>query len=339
MGFFEWLVEPIEEIMQQMRTPIIIEKDIIDPEISFPQYIPKGKLFRPQNFEQYLGQEKAKTILKDYINAMRERQEIMPHILIHGPAGTGKTTLARIIANELEVPFNELITSTIKSSFDLLFKIQMTKGGIIFLDEIHSIERSLGESIYTAMEDFLYNGQPIHPFTLAGATTELGELIETRSPFVDRFKIILELEDYGISELAMMSEQYKNAVFPNDKISKELYVIIAYNSRRTPRMVIRLTECLVYMKGDIRKVLHNFNIIQDGYTYKDLKTLNYIKDNQKGVGLEGLASYLGTSKKNYVSILEPYLLKTNLIVRTGRGRKITDQGIQKILELEKAIRS
>ena len=335
MGFWSWWVEPIEEIINEVRTPIIELREPESTGIIFPEADRQYSIFRPENFDQYIGQERAKTILKDYITAVKERGIPMGHILLYGPAGTGKTTLARIIAKELGIQFNEIIASTIVNSVELLIRIQMAAGGVIFIDEIHALPRSLGESIYTAMEEFKYDGKPISPFTLIGATTELGELVTDRAPFVERFSIPLELEDYKIDELALIAEQYKKMMYPKDIIPQHLYSSLALNSRLNPRTMIRLIQCLIFMKSDISKVLYNFNIIKEGYTHKDLKALKYIQLNEKGVGLEGLASYLGTSKANYTMILEPYLLKNNLIIRSPRGRRITDLGKQKIIELEK----
>ena len=154
-------------------------------------------------------------------------------------------------------------------------------------------------------------------------------------PFVNRFKIPIELEDYNLEELAVMAEQYALSVFPRDEVDSSLYKIIAENSRGNPRTVIRLTEALVYMK-DINKVLRNFGIIKNGYTDKDLKILKYVSLNDKGVGLQGLASYIGTSATNYLVRFEPLLLKKGLILRTPRGRKICPEGLEKIKELENA---
>lgn len=318
--------------------------DNLNEEESFTEIKPtetinniKINSFRPITFDEYIGQEKAKNILKSYIKAVKERKIILPHVLIHGQAGCGKTSLAKIIANELKVNFIETITSTLQDHENLYYKIEETKNGILFLDELHSIERNIAESIYSAMEDFKLEGVPISSFTLIGATTEYGELLKTRKPFVDRFKINIELEDYTNEEIKLLIKQYKEKCFDNDKILDEVYTTISTNCRLTPRIAVRLLETAIYMNGDINKVLKSFSIIKDGYTTKDLKTLKYISMNEKGVGLQGVASYLETSTENYVQEIEPYLLKNHLISRTARGRKISESGKQKIIELEKEI--
>ncbi len=328
-GLFKWIAQPLSDFMDLKDT---------SPNPSITVYNgPRMSSFRPSTFVEYIGQSKAKDILQNtYMKAVRERGITMPHVLLYGCAGTGKTTLARIIANELRVNFREGVTSTLKNPTELISMIDEIDGGVLFLDEIHGIERSLAESIYSIMEDFKYNGMPLKPFTLIGATTELGELIATRRPFVDRFKVPIELADYTLSELAILVKQYKMVSFPHDILDNIIYDEIASNCRRTPRIAIRLLESCVYLKGDIQKVLRNFDIITQGYTLKDLEILKYIELNEKGVGLLGIASYMGTSVNNYTQMWEPYLLRNHLILRTPRGRRISDAGKIKIIELEKA---
>jgi Holliday junction DNA helicase RuvB len=293
----------------------------------------RKSLYRPPTFSEYIGQTNAKELLTAVIQATKTRGSYFPHTLVSGQAGTGKTTLAKIVAHELGVPFTELITSTVDTSFDLLARINETNGGVLFLDEIHGLSRPMAESIYSIMEDFCYNGLNIKPFTMIGATTELGELIKNRRPLVDRFKIKIELDEYTLNELAVIIQHYKSQMFPKDIINGGLFYDIAKNARGNPRLAIGLLENTIYV-GDLTKTLKYFKLIKDGYTLRDLKTLKYISLNEKGVGLQGLTSYLGTSAENYMQDIEPWLLRNNLIVRTPRGRKITPEGQQKIIELE-----
>jgi len=289
--------------------------------------------FRPSTFDEYIGQRKAKRILKNYIKAVKEKNKIMPHILLYGKAGMGKTTLARIIANELEVILGEVITSEILDVETFLKYLEEVDGGILFLDEIHAITRDNAEKLYSIMEDFNYNGMPIKPFTLIGATTEVGEIIRNRRPFYDRFKIIIELEDYTEEDLIQIAKQYQERVF-NENLEEDIYITLAKNCRGTPRTLIRLLEATNYFDKNTEEVLESFGIIKDGFTYKDLKILKYIAQNEKGIGLQGLISYLDTSRYNYLYEIEPYLLKNNCIVRTPRGRKITERGLEIIKMLE-----
>ena len=335
-SLFNWIAEPLSGYSGMVDKPT--------PSITVHS-IPRDTVFRPTRFAEYIGQTKAKDILLNtYMKAVRERSITMPHVLLYGSAGCGKTTLARIIANELGVSFREIVTSTIKDTEEILSIIDYVDGGVVFVDEVHGIPRELAESIYTIMEDFKYNGVLIKPFTLIGATTELGELIQTRKPFVDRFKICLELSDYTIDELTVLLKQYRYIRFPNDILPVEVYITIAENCRKTPRIGISLLEACVYSKGDIQRALTNSNIIIGGYTIKDLEILKYLSDapvNSKGIrtgiGLLGIASYLGTSVTNYTQVLEPYLLRNNLITRTPRGRCLSIAGEIKIKELELAL--
>jgi Holliday junction DNA helicase RuvB len=330
MGLLKWIFAPLDD----MHKPRLTEIVTVDPTMpEYPHDAPQG--YRPTTFDHYIGQSRAKSILQVYIKATQERHRVMPHILIHGRAGCGKTTLAHIVANELGLPFAELTTSTTaKNSWQIINRINEVDGGVLFLDELHSIERNTAEMLYSIMEDFTYNGQPIKPFTLIGATTELGELIKDRRPFVDRFKVRIELEDYTLGDLARVARQYRNMVFPNDEVDPTVYDILAANCRHTPRLLISMMELCVYSKSDTDSVLDSYGILYEGFTRRDMKVLQYLAHNTKGVGLQGLVSYLGTSADNYQHDIEPYLLHNGLLVRTPRGRKITVYGETILKKLE-----
>jgi Holliday junction DNA helicase RuvB len=301
-------------------------KSIQTPVIAIPQAaIFPTFTFRPQKFDEYIGQERNKTILSQYIKIMKARNYIFPHVLIHGKAGMGKTTLARIVAKEMGVPMTEAMSSIFanESVSDITDRLQ---SGFLFIDEIHALPRDIAEQLYPCMEDFKCNGAKIQPFTLVGCTTELGELLKNRKPFIDRFKLIIELQDYTLEELTAIAKQYRQVVFPNDSIPDSIYLALATNCRATPRLLIRLLEATVYFSGDYQTVLKNFGILKDGYTIKDLKLLGYISKT-KGVGAQNIASYLDISATNYLYEIEPYLLKTDMLIRTGKGRTITEAGI------------
>ncbi len=317
-NFAQWLCEPFIE--NKVSELFNYTKDVY--------------IFRPKNFSEYIGQSRVKELLSKQIEGVKKRKRIFPHTLLYGEAGKGKTTLAKIIANELKVNFVECIAGDLEELDDLKNRLSKVNGGVLFQDEIHSLPRDISEKMYPILEDFKYENFNFKPFTLIGATTEVGELLENKKPFYDRFKIKLELEDYEKEDLIKIAEQYKNNVFMNDKLTRKHYETLAENCRGNPRALIGLLESVIYFDGDIDSVLYNFGIISNGYTEKDLKLLKYISLNEKGVGLQGIASYLGTYPKNYIYEIEPFLLKNGLIMRTPKGRKITVKGLKKIEELE-----
>jgi len=284
-------------------------------------------VFTPLRFDEFIGQKRAKMILKKYIEQTEIRKDIMPHILLSScSGGKGKTTLVEIIAKELGVKFVETITSNIEDGklYDLIAEAD---GGILFLDEIHGLKRDQAEKLYTVMERFKVDGKPVKKFTLIGATTELGEIIKDMKPFYDRFKIPIELEDYNEQELSMIGKQYQEKTFElHEHLNSKKLFKIARNSRGTPRNLIKLLEATIYFGGKLDVVLDCFNIIKDGFTKRDLKVLRYIEKNDKGVGLQALSCYLGISTTNFQFEIEPYLLSSDLILRTPRGRKITPEG-------------
>jgi Holliday junction DNA helicase RuvB len=335
--FVDWYTAPVTDIIQNVTEQIkepVCEEENNNMKPILPVNPTPAVLYRPISFTEYIGQEKSKEKIKSYINGTQSRGKIFPHTLISGKAGCGKTTLARIMANELNVPFKEIITANMSDIEEFKWLLMEVKNGIIFMDEIHSLSRNLAERLYSIMEDFKDDGKPIEPFTLIGATTELGEILKNRKPFVSRFEIKIELDDYTIDELALIVKQYRERAFKNDNISESIYNIVALNCRNTPRTAISLLKDCIYT-GNIDITLKNNNIIKEGYTYKDLKILKYLAENKDGVGLNGVANFLDTSVKNYQYEVENFLIKNSLITKTTRGRKITQRGLDKIIELEK----
>jgi Holliday junction DNA helicase RuvB len=329
--FWDWYVKPITDIF----APYVEGEELISPGVSLKigQKVP---MFRPETFDEYIGQDKAKQMIKSYIEGVKQRNMPFPHTLIYGNAGCGKTTLARIMAKELNQQISELIGAEIKSSYDIIWKLKDFDGkaGVVFLDEIHAMDRDTVEGLYPMMEDFKHNNQQIVPFTMIGATTELGEILKRSRPFVERFKLWIELEPYTNQNIVEIVTQYREHLFSKDAVSSDVLSIIGENARCTPRTGIRLLEATIYL-GDIKQALRNANVIKDGYTTRDLKCLSYLNENQKGVGLQGLSSYLNIPQELYVYEVEPYLLQNNMIIRTPRGRKITALGISKMEELRK----
>lgn len=318
--------------------PEIIKVNIVNKiilsKVEGKQKKTKKIFYAPSNFSEYIGQKRIKNILSTYIENVKERNLPFPHTLIYGKAGMGKTTLAKIIAKMLGRDMVEVISSSLpKDEHVLQETVRKLNGKILFIDEVHSLPRSEVETIYTMMESFEFEGTPISPFTLIGATTEIGEIIKNRKPFYDRFKLPLELEDYTIGNLITITKQYKKGLFEDDEITNENYRIIAENCRNTPRIAIRLVESTVYYNNNIKEVLKNFGIIHKGYNQKDLKLLDYLSKNNI-VGLQGIASFLDTSKENYLYEIEPYLIKTGIIIRTPKGRGISEYGKTILVQLK-----
>jgi len=324
MSFLNWLLNPYVEGVCTSSTSQKDKTRII---------LPSKSIYRPETFDDYIGQNKAKNIIKGYIEGTQKRDVIFPHTLISGSPGFGKTSLALLIALYLKVKYVYCIGSDIESYEDIIDRIEKVNGGIIFLDEIHSLKREMAEKLYPILEDFR-GCESV--FTLVGATTELGEIIKDRKPFFDRFKIIIELEKYTLEDLVRMVCLYKNRLFNKENINNKCYKLLAENCRGTPRNLIRLLESLVYLDGNIERVLKNFSIIKDGYTASDLKILEYIKSSKNVVGLNSLSNYLDTSVENYLYYIEPYLLQTDIIVRTSKGRRLTEKGMNLIERLNNA---
>ena len=255
-----------------------------------------------------------------------------PHMMIDGKAGTGKTTIAYLVAKYLDKPFVECVATTLQSQQQLVDKIVECKGGVLFIDEIHMINTKLANFILPILEDFQISGQKIKPFTLFTATTELGILLKKFKPFVDRMKIAKTLEPYTIEELTILTKQYKEKSFPNQDIPAETCSQIAKNCRGTPRIAIRYLESFIFMNLPIKEVFKTYNIVKDGITRQDIKVLQLLNEKEKGVGLKALSAFLGTSEQNYLYQIEGYLLEKGLITITTR-RQITDKGKEFLNEI------
>lgn len=285
----------------------------------------ESTLWRPEKFDEYLGQENLKTILQSYIRGCEEMKRVFPHMMIDGKAGTGKTTIAYLLAKYLDKTFVECVATTLSSQQQLVDKIVECKGGILFIDEIHMINSKLANFILPILEDFQISGQRIKPFTLFSATTEMGVLLKKFKPLVDRMKIQKTLEAYTLDQLTQLVKQYKAKTFPEHEVDDEVYVKIANNCRGTPRIAIRYLESYIFMQIPIEKVFKTYGIVKDGITKQDIQVLRLLLEKEKGVGLKALSAFLGTSETNYQYSIEGYLIEKGLITITSR-RQITEYG-------------
>ncbi len=298
---------------------------------------------RPQYLKEYIGQKDAKEMLDIYIKAALKRDESLDHVLLYGPPGLGKTTLAQIIANELGVNMKTISGPAIEKGGDLASVLtQLNEGDVLFIDEIHRLPRYVEEMLYSAMEDYFLDiviGKEstaktirveLPPFTLVGATTRFGDL---SAPLRDRFGVVLRLNYYNPDELFQIvkrtSKVYESEI--SDEAAREL----SLRSRGTPRIANRLFRrvrdfAMVLKDGKIdyditNLALSKLDIDKEGLDATDIKYLSCIIDNFKGgpVGLDAVAASIGEVKETIEDVYEPYLLQEGYITRTPRGRVVT----------------
>lgn len=295
---------------------------------------------RPTSLSQYVGQEKIKQSLEIYIKAAKTRKDALDHVLLYGPPGLGKTTLAHIIANELGSQFKVTSGPAIEHAADLAAILtNLGKNDVLFIDEIHRLNKSVEEILYPAMEDFALDfivGKgpsaknmrlKIQPFTLIGATTKAGMLT---SPLRDRFGVICRLELYADTELQVIIK--RSASILNIDIDEQASLDIARRSRGTPRIANRLLKRVrdyaeVVGTGKITKdiadkALAKMEIDELGLDFIDRKILESIiyKFGGGPVGLDTLSATISEDAGTIEDVYEPYLLQLGFVARTPRGR-------------------
>lgn len=298
---------------------------------------------RPRTLDEYIGQEKAKEILKIYIDAVKLRGDTLDHVLLYGPPGLGKTTLSAIIASELGVNFRVTSGPAIEKQGDLAALLtNLGQGDVLFIDEIHRLNRNVEEILYPAMEDFALDiiiGKgpaarsirlPLQKFTLIGATTRAGQLT---TPLRDRFGVLLRLELYTPYELAQIVT--RSAGILDIPITEDGALEIASRSRGTPRIANRLLKRVrdyAQVKGDgcitlesASAALRMLEIDELGLDNTDRRMMETIIRFYNGgpVGLETLAATIGEEAITIEDVYEPYLMQIGFISRTPRGRCVT----------------
>lgn len=321
-------------------------------DVVMSNHIPEEDTFeetiRPDSIDEYIGQTEAKENLKVFMKAAQIRDETLDHVLLYGPPGLGKTTLAIIIANEMNANIKTVSGPTLEKSGDLASVLSsLEPGDVLFIDEIHRVPRQIEEILYPAMEDFTLDiivgtesstrniKIELPPFTLIGATTRAGDLT---GPLRDRFGIISKLSYYTNDELNLITKRTSRVL--NMPINEEASFSLAGRSRGTPRICNRLFKrirdfALVEEKEIVdieilNKALDRLKVDKIGLDRTDHELLIGIIERFNGgpVGLDAIASSIGEEKTTIEDVYEPYLLQIGLLKRTTRGRIVTDKAYE-----------
>jgi len=302
-------------------------------------------MIRPSSIEEYIGQTEVKENIDIYIKAAKMRNEALDHVLLYGPPGLGKTTLAYIIANEMNTNIKVASGPAIEKTGDLAAILSsLEEGDILFIDEIHRMPRFVEEILYSAMEDYVLDivvGNDsssrnirieLPPFTLVGATTRAGDL---SSPLRDRFGIVSKLNFYTVEELTEIIKRTSKVL--ETPIEDDAAISLATRSRGTPRIANRLFKRVrdfALVIGDgiitneiIEKALTKLKVDKLGLDETDYNLLKSIIEKFNGgpVGIEAIASSIGEEQTTIEDVYEPYLLQIGLLKRTSRGRIVTEK--------------
>jgi Holliday junction DNA helicase RuvB len=304
------------------------------------------KSLRPQNLDEYIGQEQIKRNLRVFIKAAKKRNETLDHMLFFGPPGLGKTTLANVIANEMDTNIKTISAPMLEKQGDLAAILtNLEDGDILFIDEIHRLKASIEEVLYSAMEDFrldiVVGSGPaaqtikidVAKFTLIGATTRAGML---SNPLRDRFGISFRLGFYSVDELSLIIKLAAKKL--GIKIIDEGAFEIAKRSRSTPRIALRLLKRVrdfaevegmgVVDKSLAKYALNQLGIDERGFDELDIRFLKLLIEAKKPLGLSTIAAALSEDEDTIEDVIEPYLIANGYIQKTPKGRIATKKSYE-----------
>ncbi|MGK7946987.1 MAG: Holliday junction branch migration DNA helicase RuvB [Microcystaceae cyanobacterium] len=320
------------------------EKDILIPEpLAEEKKESNEDNIRPQSLEEYIGQKDLKVVLKIAIDAAKARGDALEHLLFYGPPGLGKTTMSLILASEMGVNCRITAAPALERPRDITgLLISLKPGDILFIDEIHRLNRMTEELLYPAMEDYRLDitvgkgksakirSIPLPPFTLIGATTKVGALT---SPLRDRFGLIQRLRYYEVDELQLIIE--RTATILQVQINEKGAIAIAQRSRGTPRIANRLLRRVrdyaqvqgieLITENVATEALNIYHVDEKGLDWTDRLILETMIEQFQGgpVGIEAIAASTGEDSKTIEEVYEPYLLQIGYLNRTPRGRVVT----------------
>lgn len=319
------------------------EQDLLQPEAAVDEQGKQEESIRPQRFADYIGQQDLKDVLEIAIKAAKSRGEVLDHLLLYGPPGLGKTTMAMILASQMGVNCKITSAPALERPRDIVgLLVNLKPGDVLFIDEIHRLSRMTEEILYPAMEDYRLDitigkgaqartrSLPLSKFTLVGATTRVGALT---SPLRDRFGLVQKLRFYEVDELSHIV--LRTAQLLQTPITTDGALEVARRSRGTPRIANRLLRRVrdyaqVKLSGEINEVvaaeaLQLFQVDPCGLDWTDRRMLSVIIEQFNGgpVGLETIAAAAGEDTQTIEEVYEPYLMQIGYLQRTSRGRMAT----------------